>query len=145
MKLPSKHSSVSAFSTVRQRQTRNDWEISNALEAENNEMLQSFFHDYRKEVESVVFLEVELLHKRIRKEKVFVDLTAATNITENLIPYETVWRFVNAISWLKSLMFSHNIVREFKCKCNHTFYNFKLACFHLKCYLGYLFLKIGRK
>ena len=49
--------------------------VFNALEIENNDILQPYFHDYRKDFESVVFVEEEFLCKRIQKEDMFVDLT----------------------------------------------------------------------
>ena len=54
--------------------------VFNGLEIENNEMLLSYFHEYKKDLESVVFVEEEFLHERIQKEDVFVDLTATMNI-----------------------------------------------------------------
>ena len=54
--------------------------VFNGLEIENNEMLFSYFHEYKKDLESVVFVEEEFLHERIQKEDVFVDLTATMNI-----------------------------------------------------------------
>ena len=35
--------------------------VFNVLEIENNEMLRSYFHEYRKNFESVVFVEEEFL------------------------------------------------------------------------------------
>ena len=59
--------------------------VFNALEIENNEMLWSYFHEYRKILESVVFVEEEFLHERIQKEDVSVDLTATMNIPEDAV------------------------------------------------------------
>ena len=56
--------------------------VFNALEIENNEILWSYFHEYRKFLESVVFVEEEFLHERIQKEDVSIDLTATMNIPE---------------------------------------------------------------
>ena len=56
--------------------------VFNALEIENNEMLRWYFYEYRKNLKSVVFVEEELLHERIRKEDVSVNLTATMNIPE---------------------------------------------------------------
>ena len=54
--------------------------VFNGLEIENNEMLLSYIHEYKKDLESVVFVEEEFLHERIQKEGVSVDLTATMNI-----------------------------------------------------------------
>ena len=59
--------------------------VFNGLEIENNEMLWSYFHEYRKIFESVVFVEEEFLHERIQKEDVSVDLTATMNIPEDAV------------------------------------------------------------
>ena len=59
--------------------------VFNALEIENNEMLRSYFHEYRKNFESVVFMEEEFLHETIQKEDVSVDLTATMNIPEDAV------------------------------------------------------------
>ena len=48
-------------------------------------MLWSYFHEYRKILESVVFVEEEFLHERIQKEDVSVDLTATMNIPEDAV------------------------------------------------------------
>ena len=45
----------------------------NVVEIKNNEMLQSFFN--REELVSVVFMKEGFLHKKIRKNNVFEDLT----------------------------------------------------------------------
>ena len=57
--------------------------VFNALETENNEMLRSYFHEYRKDLDSFVFVEEEFLHERIQKEDRSVDLTANMNILED--------------------------------------------------------------
>ena len=54
--------------------------LFNAFEIENNEMLRSYFHEYRKNLESVVSVEEEFLHGRIQKEDAPVDLTATMNM-----------------------------------------------------------------
>ena len=51
--------------------------VFNALEIENKEMLRLYFHESRKNFESVVFVEEEFLHNRIQKEDESIDLTAA--------------------------------------------------------------------
>ena len=83
--------------------------VFNGLEIENNEMLFSYFHEYKKDLESVVFVEEEFLHERIQKEDVSVDLTATMNI-----PEDAVKQYGNmvALRWLKSLMFTLSILRE---------------------------------
>ena len=64
----------------------------------------------RKELESVVFVKEEFLHKKIqKKEDVFVDLTTNSLIGRQC---ETVWRLVNAKRRLKSLIkFAHYVKR----------------------------------
>ena len=57
--------------------------VFNALEIENNEILRSHFHEYKKNLESVVFVEEAFLHERIQKEDVSVDLTPTMNIPED--------------------------------------------------------------
>ena len=57
--------------------------VLNALEIENNEILRSYFHEYKKNLESEVLMEEEFLHERIQKEDVSIDLTATMNITED--------------------------------------------------------------
>ena len=62
--------------------------VFNALEIENNEKLRSYFHEYRKNLDSVVFVEEEFLHERIQKQDVSVDLTAIMmNITEDAVKH----------------------------------------------------------
>ena len=68
--------------------------VFNAHEIENNEMLQSYFHEYKKNLESVVFVEEELLHERIQKEDVSVDLTATMNI-----PKDAVKQYGSMMAW----------------------------------------------
>ena len=51
--------------------------VFNALEIENKEMLRLYFHESRKNFESVVFVEEEFLHNGIQKEDESIDLTAA--------------------------------------------------------------------
>ena len=58
--------------------------VFNALEIETNEMFRSYFYKYRKNLESVVFVEEELLHERIKKD-VSVDLTATMDIPEDAV------------------------------------------------------------
>ena len=60
------------------------------LEIKTN-MFHPYFHDYRKNHESKIFVEEEFLHKRIQKEDIFVDLTPTTNIAED-ISKKTVWK-----------------------------------------------------
>ena len=57
--------------------------VLNALEIESNEILRSYFHEYKKNLESVVLVEEEFLHERIQKEDVSIDLTATMNIPED--------------------------------------------------------------
>ena len=82
--------------------------VFNALEIENNEMLRPYFHEYKKNLESVVFVE-ELLHERIQKEDASVDLTATMNI-----PKDAVKQYGSMVAWrwLKSLMFTLCILNE---------------------------------
>ena len=54
--------------------------VFNALEIENNEKLRSYFYEYRKNLDSVVFVEEEFLHES-------VDLTATMNITEDAVKH----------------------------------------------------------
>ena len=61
--------------------------VFNGLEIENNEKLRSYFHEYRKNLDSVVFVEEEFLHERIQKQDVSVDLTATMNITEDAVKH----------------------------------------------------------
>ena len=68
--------------------------VFNAHEIENNEMLRSYFHEYKKNLESVVFVEEELLHERIQKEDVSVDLTATMNI-----PKDAVKQYGSMMAW----------------------------------------------
>ena len=68
--------------------------VFNAHEIENNEMLRSYFHEYKKNLESVVFVEEELLHERIQKEDVSVDLTATMNI-----PKDAVKLYGSMVAW----------------------------------------------
>ena len=56
--------------------------VFKALEIKNNEIIWSYFHKYRKNLESLVFVEEEFLHERVQKEDVSVDLTATMNIPE---------------------------------------------------------------
>ena len=51
------------------------------------------FHDYRKDLESVVFVDEEFLHKMIKKKHMFVDLAA----TMNILCCKTVYRSVARI------------------------------------------------
>ena len=83
--------------------------VFNAHEIENNEMLQSYFHEYKKNLESVVFVEEELLHERIQKEDVSVDLTATMNIPKDAVKQ---YGSMMAWRWLKSLMFTLCILNE---------------------------------
>ena len=59
--------------------------VFNALEIENSEMLRSYFHEYRKNFESVVFVVAEFLHERIQREDVSVDWIATMNIPEDAV------------------------------------------------------------
>ena len=59
--------------------------VFKVLEIENNEVLRSYFHEYRKNLDSVVFVEEEFLHERIQEEDMSVDLTATMNITEDAV------------------------------------------------------------
>ena len=68
--------------------------VFNAHEIENNEMLRSYFHEYKKNLESVVFVEEELLHERIQKEDVSVDLTATMTI-----PKDAVKQYGSMMAW----------------------------------------------
>ena len=70
--------------------------VFNAHEIENNEMLRSYFHfhEYKKNLKSVVFVEEELLHERIQKEDVSVDLTATMNI-----PKDAVKQYGSMMAW----------------------------------------------
>ena len=58
--------------------------VFNVLGIENNEMLLSYFHEYRKNLQSVVFAEEEFLHERIQKD-VPVNLTGTMNIPEDAV------------------------------------------------------------
>ena len=53
--------------------------LFNALEIENNDMVHCYFHDYRKDLESVVSKDKEFLKKRIQREYVFNNSTATIN------------------------------------------------------------------
>ena len=55
--------------------------VFNALEIENKEMLRLYFHESRKNFESVVFVEKEFLHNGIQKEDESIDLTATPFIS----------------------------------------------------------------
>ena len=55
--------------------------VFNALEIENKEMLRLYFHESRKNFESVVFVEEEFLHNGIQKEDESIDLTATPFIS----------------------------------------------------------------
>ena len=68
--------------------------VFNTHEIEYNEMLRSYFHEYKKNLESVVFVEEELLHERIQKEDVSVDLTATMNI-----PKDAVKLYGSMVAW----------------------------------------------
>ena len=50
------------------------------------------FHDNRKELESVLFIYEEFLHKKIEKGHVFIDLTEAMNIPCSETVYSAVAR-----------------------------------------------------
>ena len=67
--------------------------VFNALEIENNEMLRPYFHEYKRNLESVVFVE-ELLHERIQKEDASVDLTATMNI-----PKDAMKQYGSMVAW----------------------------------------------
>ena len=59
--------------------------VFNALEIEKNEILRLSFHEYRKSLESVAFVEKKFLHKRIQKEDVSFNSTATMNIPEDAV------------------------------------------------------------
>ena len=83
--------------------------VFNALEIENNEILRLYFHEYRKNLESVVFVEEEFLHKRIQKEDVSFNSIATMNIPEDAVKQ---YGSMVALRWWKSFMFTLSILRE---------------------------------
>ena len=90
--------------------------VFNALEIENNEMFRSYFHEYIKNLDSVVFVEEEFMHERIQKEDGSVDLTATMNIPENAAKQ---YGSMVALRLLKSLMFTLSILRGCLNECCH--------------------------
>ena len=61
--------------------------------------IRFLIHNYRKELELVVFVEVEFLQKKIQKEDIFVDLT-------HKLPADVVWNKMKPCE-------SYNVIEKF--------------------------------
>ena len=60
-------------------------EIRTAISSENIQLLQSYIATYREKLEEVVFLEEELLYKKISKKDVYVDYGATADIPHDAV------------------------------------------------------------
>ena len=60
-------------------------EIRTAISSENIQLLQSYIATYREKLEEVVFLEEELLYKKISKKDVYVDYGATADIPQDAV------------------------------------------------------------
>ena len=60
-------------------------EIRTTISSENIQLLQSYIATYRKKHEEVVFVEEELLYRKISKKYVYVDYGATTDIPEDAV------------------------------------------------------------
>ena len=60
-------------------------EIRTAISSENIQLLQSYIATYREKLEEVVFLEEELLYKKISKKDVYVDYGATADIPQHAV------------------------------------------------------------
>ena len=60
-------------------------EIRTTISSENIQLLQSYIATYRKKLEEVVFVEEELLYRKISKKYVYVDYGATTDIPEDAV------------------------------------------------------------
>ena len=60
-------------------------EIRTAISSENIQLLQSQIATYREKLEEVVFLEEELLYKKISKKDVYEDYGATADIPQDAV------------------------------------------------------------